>query len=108
MNEIAVFSGSAHPDLAREICEHLQANGWLYSANDAGYDRERALFPEDLFAWLEATQSPTYEKALKAATAAEKAAADKAHAAQVRADGAASGRSPITYTKPWPCSCGTL
>jgi len=51
----------------REICEHLAARGWLYSVNDAGYDRERALFPEDLFAWLEATQKPAYEKALKAA-----------------------------------------
>ena len=25
MNEIAVFTGTAHPELAREICEHLQA-----------------------------------------------------------------------------------
>src|SRR3954470_11966434 len=50
-----------------EICEHLAAYGWLYSTNDAGYDRERALFPEDLFAWLEATQPTAYEKALKAA-----------------------------------------
>src|SRR4051812_49063092 len=50
-----------------EICKHLAANGWLYSTNDAGYDRERALFPEDLFAWLEQTQEPAYEKALKAA-----------------------------------------
>ena len=50
-----------------EICAHLAANGWLYSTNDAGYDRERALFPEDLFAWLEETQKPAYDKALKAA-----------------------------------------
>ncbi|MBE9374596.1 type I restriction endonuclease subunit R [Saccharopolyspora sp. HNM0983] len=50
-----------------EICDHLHAHGWLYSENDAGYDRERALFPDDLFAWLEATQKPAYEKALKAA-----------------------------------------
>ncbi|WTX00310.1 DEAD/DEAH box helicase family protein [Streptomycetaceae bacterium NBC_01309] len=50
-----------------EICEHLAVHGWLYSANDTGYDRERALFPEDLFAWLEATQKSAYEKALKAA-----------------------------------------
>ena len=32
-----------------EICAYLEAHGWLYSANDTGYDRERALFPEDLF-----------------------------------------------------------
>lgn len=50
----------------KEICEHLAAHGWLYSTNDAGYDRERALFPEDLFAWLETTQPTAYEKALKA------------------------------------------
>lgn len=50
-----------------EICEQLAAHGWLYSGNDAGYDRERALFPADLFAWLEATQPTAYEKALKAA-----------------------------------------
>ncbi|MFC7386946.1 type I restriction endonuclease subunit R [Sphaerisporangium rhizosphaerae] len=55
-----------------EICEHLADHGWLYSENDTGYDRERALFPEDLFVWLEATQKPAYEKALKAAGSQEK------------------------------------
>ncbi len=50
-----------------EICAHLESRGWLYSASDTGYDRERALFPEDLVAWLQDTQRPAYEKALKAA-----------------------------------------
>ncbi|WP_030891283.1 type I restriction endonuclease subunit R [Streptomyces sp. NRRL F-5053] len=53
-----------------EICEYLRAHGWLYSKNDRDggeYDQERALFPADLFAWLEETQKPAYEKALKAA-----------------------------------------
>ncbi|MFE5816949.1 type I restriction endonuclease subunit R [Streptomyces sp. NPDC056479] len=50
-----------------EICEFLRDHGWLYSANDTGYDRERALFPNDLFAWLEKTQKSAYQKALKAA-----------------------------------------
>ncbi|WIX83321.1 DEAD/DEAH box helicase family protein [Amycolatopsis carbonis] len=50
-----------------EICEYLAGHGWLYSANDTGYDRERALFPEDLLAWLEETQQAAYKKALKAA-----------------------------------------
>src|SRR6476661_1636911 len=50
-----------------EICERLAAHGWLHSADDVGYDRERALFPEDLFAWLEVTQPTAYERALKAA-----------------------------------------
>ncbi|UGT53960.1 type I restriction endonuclease subunit R [Nocardia asteroides] len=50
-----------------EICTYLQTNGWLYSVNDTGYDRERALFPEDLFAWMTETQPAAYEKALNAA-----------------------------------------
>ncbi|MFJ1616645.1 type I restriction endonuclease subunit R [Streptomyces sp. NPDC088251] len=53
-----------------EICEYLRDHGWLYSKDDRDggeYDRERALFPADLFAWLETTQKPAYEKALKAA-----------------------------------------
>lgn len=53
----------------REICEHLAANGWLYSPNDDGYDRKRALYPADVFAWLEATQPETLAKAVKPATA---------------------------------------
>ncbi|MBF6045476.1 type I restriction endonuclease subunit R [Streptomyces sp. NRRL B-1677] len=55
-----------------EICEHLHAHGWLCSANDTGYDRERALFPEDLLAWLEQTQKLKYEKALRAAGSQQK------------------------------------
>ncbi|MEV7093279.1 DEAD/DEAH box helicase family protein [Amycolatopsis sp. NPDC051045] len=50
-----------------EICEYLDAHGWLYSEDDTGYDRERALFPEDLSAWLEETQQAPYEKAMRAA-----------------------------------------
>ncbi|WP_262391679.1 type I restriction endonuclease [Nocardiopsis sp. CNR-923] len=56
--------------LEREICQRLEAHGWVYSANDhdgGEYDRERALFPADLFAWLEETQKTAYAKALKAA-----------------------------------------
>lgn len=50
-----------------EICAHLEAHGWRYAKNDTGYDRERALFPTDLFAWLEETQPASFAKALKAA-----------------------------------------
>ena len=50
-----------------EICQYLAEHGWLYSKNDAGYDRERALFPGDVFGWLEDTQPAAFEKALKAA-----------------------------------------
>jgi type I restriction enzyme, R subunit len=57
----------------REIAEHLAAHGWLYSANDAGYDRERALFPEDVFGWLVDTQPDELAKVLKQDSAAERA-----------------------------------
>ncbi|MBF0162385.1 MAG: hypothetical protein HQL88_08860 [Magnetococcales bacterium] len=40
-----------------DICHHLAAHGWLYNPNDAAhYDRQRALFPADLLAWVQETQ----------------------------------------------------
>jgi type I restriction enzyme R subunit len=39
-------------------------HGWLYSENDDLYDVERALVPEDVFAWLQETQK-TFEKFIK-------------------------------------------
>jgi type I restriction enzyme R subunit len=53
-------------ELEKEICEHLAAHGWEYSPSDAGYDKERALFPADLFGWLEDTQPDELAKVLKA------------------------------------------
>ncbi len=46
----------------REVVDHLGAHGWLVSPNDVGYDRERALFPEDLFAFLQETQPEEWSK----------------------------------------------
>jgi len=48
-----------------EICEHLAATGWLYSPTDAGYNRELALFPEDVFGWLADTQPEQLAKRVK-------------------------------------------
>ena len=48
-----------------EIAEHLAAHGWLYSIDDTGYDRERALFPDDVFGWLEDTQPKELAKVVK-------------------------------------------
>ncbi|CAH0237719.1 type I restriction endonuclease subunit R [Microbacterium foliorum] len=48
-----------------ELCEHLAAHGWEYSPTAEGYDRERALFPTDVFAWLDATQPEQLEKLVK-------------------------------------------
>lgn len=45
-----------------EICDHLACNGWLYADCDASnYDRARALFPEDVLAWVKNTQPQAWE-----------------------------------------------
>lgn len=52
--------------LEEEICERLAANGWIYEPDSADrYDRALALFPEDVSAWVEATQPKAWE-AIKA------------------------------------------
>ena len=51
--------------LESEICAHLAANGWLYSPDATGYNKERALFPADLFGWLQDTQSAELAKLVK-------------------------------------------
>ena len=58
--------------LETEIAEHLATNGWLYSPNDDGYDRERALFPEDVFGWLADTQPDELAKVTKTGSQAER------------------------------------
>jgi type I restriction enzyme R subunit len=49
------LSTPIHRELAfeQEICAHLSAHGWLYVEGDAArYDRARALFPDDVLAWV--------------------------------------------------------
>jgi len=60
-----------------EIAEYLAAHGWEYSPNDAGYDRARALYPADLFAWLQATQPEEFRKIVTVGSKAE--AKQRAH-----------------------------
>ncbi|KKC00341.1 type I restriction endonuclease subunit R [Mycolicibacter arupensis] len=57
-----------HREIAfeQEFAEHLAAHGWLYSSDDTGYDRERALFPEDVLGWLADTQTEQLAKVVKA------------------------------------------
>ena len=55
---------SIHKELAfeEEICEHLGSHGWIYVEGDSSrYDRSRALFPDDVLAWVQGTQSPACE-----------------------------------------------
>src|SRR5690242_2169287 len=55
----------------QEIAEYLAACGWLYSSTDDGYDRARALFPEDVFGWLADTQSAELDKVLSTGSTTE-------------------------------------
>lgn len=53
-------------EFENEICEHLSENGWLYAEKDAAdYDRERALFPADVLAWVQETQPEAWETLTK-------------------------------------------
>lgn len=59
---------SLHKEISfeSEICQHLAAHGWLYAEGDAAnYDRARALFPADVFAWVQATQPQAWEILVK-------------------------------------------
>ncbi|CAN7554241.1 type I restriction endonuclease subunit R [Neorhizobium tomejilense] len=58
-----------------EICAHLAAYGWIYEPGAAAhYDRQRALFPTDLVAWVQRTQPKAWE-ALSRSHGADPAAA---------------------------------
>jgi type I restriction enzyme, R subunit len=48
-----------------ELAEFLAAHGWLYSQNSTGYDKQRAMFPQDVFGWLEDTQAEELAKVVK-------------------------------------------
>jgi len=48
-----------------ELCESLEASGWFYSKSDKGYDKELALFPEDVLAWLSESQPAEFNKNVK-------------------------------------------
>lgn len=49
-----------------ELATHLAANGWEYSTDDTGYDRALALFPADVFGWLDDTQGDALAQRVKA------------------------------------------
>jgi len=51
--------------LETEIVEHLAAHGWLYSATEAGYDPDLALYGDDVLAWLEQTQPAEFAKVVR-------------------------------------------
>ena len=49
-----------------ELCEHLSANGWLHAEEDAAdYERQLALFPADVLAWVQETRPDAWEILIK-------------------------------------------
>jgi len=59
---------SLHKEISfeNEICAYLSVAGWLYEDGAAAhYDRARALYPEDLLAWIADTQPQVLEALTK-------------------------------------------
>ena len=59
---------SKHKEIAfeEEICEHLGSHGWVYVEGDSSrYDRARAIFPDDVLAWVQTTQPAAWEALVK-------------------------------------------
>src|SRR5699024_5776641 len=73
MKTMASPDGTREEALEVEIAEYLGEHGWLYSANDDGYDAERAIWPEDVLLWLSETQPDEYAKVVRTGTGAEQA-----------------------------------
>lgn len=48
--------------LEQEICEELGGRGWIYAEGvSADYERGRALFPEDVIAWMQESQPEAWK-----------------------------------------------
>lgn len=54
-------------EFEREITERLAEADWHHSSDASGYDKDLALFPEDVLAWLKETQATEFEKIVKPA-----------------------------------------
>lgn len=53
-------------EFENDICEHLDAHGWLYAEKDAAdYDRKLALFSADVIAWVKETQPDAWDALVK-------------------------------------------
>lgn len=72
------FGAHLEVNLEAEIAEHLASHGWLYSPDDTGYDRELALFGEDVFGWIAETQPEQWAKVVRASDSPEQQAKSRA------------------------------
>lgn len=49
-------------EFENDICDHLASHGWLYAEGDAVcYDRDLALFPDDVIAWVQQTNPDAWD-----------------------------------------------
>jgi len=58
-------------EFEREMCAILATEGWIHSSESSGFDKELALFPEDVFAWLQETQLDEFQKVVKPSESSE-------------------------------------
>ncbi|MET4159960.1 type I restriction endonuclease [Agromyces sp. PvR057] len=65
-----------------DICDELGERGWLVSQNDDGYDKQRAMYPADVWAWLAETQAEQLVKAVPGIDAQRPIAFDALSTAQ--------------------------
>ncbi len=90
-------SPSLHKELRfeDELCEHLAASGWTYTPKvSAQYDRARALFPEDVLAWVQQTQLKAWDALYKAFGAR----AEESCSTACETNSARAGRSMFSAT----------
>lgn len=55
----ARYAVEGERQLEDALSGYLGAHGWIHEPGSAGYDKKRALWPDDLFSWLGATQPDT-------------------------------------------------
>jgi type I restriction enzyme R subunit len=83
-------------ELERHIVQQLEAGGWLLGES-IHYDRARALYPEDVLAWLQASQPEAWDKLLRlhggSADTAAKAVLDRLAKALEASEGGDGGRA---------------
>lgn len=64
-------------EFERELCLNLTNAGWLHSKSSSGYNKELALYTEDIIGWLQDTQLSEYQKIVKPSDTPEKQAKSK-------------------------------
>jgi len=59
-------------EFERDLCKALSDSGWEHSTTSSRYDKELAIYPDDVITWLVETQKIEYEKIVKPTDTPEK------------------------------------